>query len=76
MISTEHITTSPLQHTYENGTCTGCGAEDPNYVPEQPEQPGDNENPGTGSMDMMAIVLIAMMSVVAIVTVSAKKRAI
>ena len=43
---------------------------------EQPEQPGDNENPGTGSMDMLAIVLIAMMSVVAIVTVSAKKRAI
>ena len=70
MISTEHITTSPLQHTYENGTCTGCGAEDPNYVP---EQPGDNENPGTGSMDMLAIVLIAMMSVVAIVTVSTKK---
>ena len=73
VISTEHITTSPLQHTYENGTCTGCGAEDPNYVPEQPEQPGDNENPGTGSMDMLAIVLIAMMSVVAIVTVSTKK---
>ena len=73
VISTEHITTSPLQHTYENGTCTGCGAEDPNYVPEQPEQPGDNENPGTGSMDMMAIVLIAMMSVVAIVSVSTKK---
>ena len=21
------------EHTYENGTCTGCGAADPNYVP-------------------------------------------
>ena len=73
VVSTEHFTTDALEHTYENGTCTGCGAEDPNYVPEQPEQPGDNENPGTGSMDMMAIVLIAMMSVVAIVSVSTKK---
>ena len=73
VVSTEHFTTDALEHTYENGTCTGCGAEDPNYVPELPEQPGDNENPGTGSMDMMAIVLIAMMSVVAIVTVSTKK---
>ena len=27
---------SMLDHNYENGVCTECGAEDPNYTPEEP----------------------------------------
>ena len=66
-ISRESITTEALEHSYQDGVCGNCGAEDPNY------QPPENPNPGTGSVDVLAIVLITMMSVVAIVTVTTKK---
>lgn len=35
-------------HHYEDGKCTDCGAEDPNYQPGQPEKP---ENPGVKTDD-------------------------
>ena len=35
-------------HDYQDGKCTACGAEDPNYQPEQPTQP---ENPGVKTGD-------------------------
>ena len=57
------------EHNYVDGVCTNCGEADPDYVPEQPDEPS---NPGTGSMNILAIALIAMMSATAVV-VTAKK---
>ena len=69
VISTENVTTDALEHNYVEGTCTGCGAADPNYVAPPVDEPS---NPGTGSMNILAIALIAMMSATAVV-VTAKK---
>lgn len=41
-------------HDYQDGKCTACGAEDPNYQPEQPTQP---ENPGVKTGDESYVVL-------------------
>lgn len=36
-------------HTYKDGVCTVCGAEDPDYVaPQQPGDSSDSEDEGTG----------------------------
>ena len=35
-------------HDYQDGKCTVCGAEDPDYQPDQPTQP---ENPGVKTGD-------------------------
>lgn len=40
-------------HDYQDGKCTVCGAEDPNYQPEQPTQP---ENPGVRTGDESYVV--------------------
>ena len=40
-------------HDYKDGKCTVCGAEDPNYQPEQPTQP---ENPGVRTGDESYVV--------------------
>ena len=72
VISTENVTTDALEHNYVEGTCTGCGAADPNYVAPPVVEPDEPSNPGTGSMNILAIALIAMMSATAVV-VTAKK---
>lgn len=41
-------------HDYQDGKCTACGAEDPDYQPEQPTQP---ENPGVKIGDESYVVL-------------------
>lgn len=41
-------------HDYQDGKCTACGAEDPDYQPEQPTQP---ENPGVKTGDESYVVL-------------------
>ena len=35
--------TAKLGHDYKDGVCTVCGGKDPNYVPDEPEVPGDGE---------------------------------
>ena len=57
---TETITATG--HNYVDGVCTACGEKDPNY------------NPGTGSLNVMAIALIALMSVTAVVVTASKKE--
>lgn len=41
-------------HDYQDGKCTVCGAEDPDYQPDQPTQP---ENPGVKTGDESYVVL-------------------
>lgn len=39
--------TDRAKHTYEDGVCTVCGVDDPNYKdPGDTEEPGDTEDPG------------------------------
>lgn len=50
------------EHTYEEGTCTGCGAKDPNYVPPTPPTPGEATAVDFSSLqdgDVIAIVITA-----------------
>ena len=64
-------------HDYQDGKCTVCGAEDPDYQPDQPTQP---ENPGVKTGDesnttMWIIVLVCAAALaVVLVIVSRKKR--
>lgn len=36
-----------LEHNYENGTCTVCGAADPDYKPDDPVKPTDPTDSGS-----------------------------
>lgn len=38
---------SMLEHNYENGTCTVCGAADPDYKPDDPVKPTDPTDSGS-----------------------------
>lgn len=44
-------------HDHQDGKCTVCGAEDPDYQPEQPDQPTQPENPGVKTGDESYVVL-------------------
>ena len=49
-IGTETFTDGePLGHSYEDGICTTCGSEDPDYVPESSEDPEEPETPSVPS---------------------------
>lgn len=48
------------EHNYVDGVCTNCGEADPDY------------NPETGSLNVMAIALIAVMSLTAVVVTTKK----
>lgn len=61
-------------HDYQDGKCTVCGAEDPNYQPEQPTQP---ENPGVKTGDESYVVLWSaalLLGGAALVLLPRKKR--
>ncbi|MFQ9053347.1 MAG: LPXTG cell wall anchor domain-containing protein [Oscillospiraceae bacterium] len=61
-------------HDYQDGKCTACGAEDPNYQPEQPTQP---ENPGVKTGDESYVVLWSaalLLGGAALVLLPRKKR--
>lgn len=60
-------------HDYQDGKCTVCGAEDPDYQPEQPTQP---ENPGVKTGDESYVVLwsAALLGGAALVLLPRKKR--
>lgn len=67
-------------HDYQDGKCTVCGAEDPNYQPEQPdqpEQPTQPENPGVKTGDESYVVLWSaalLLGGAALVLLPRKKR--
>ena len=61
-------------HDYQDGKCTVCGAEDPDYQPEQPTQP---ENPGVRTGDESYVVLWSaalLLGGAALVLLPRKKR--
>ena len=61
-------------HDYQDGKCTACGAEDPDYQPEQPTQP---ENPGVKTGDESYVVLWSaalLLGGAALVLLPRKKR--
>lgn len=61
-------------HDYQDGKCTVCGAEDPDYQPEQPTQP---ENPSVKTGDESYVVLWSaalLLGGVALVLLPRKKR--
>lgn len=61
-------------HDYQDGKCTVCGAEDPDYQPEQPTQP---ENPGVKTGDESYVVLWSaalLLGGAALVLLPRKKR--
>ena len=62
---------------YQDGKCTACGAEDPNYQPEQPDQPTQPENPGVRTGDESYVVLwsaVLLLGGAALVLLPRKKR--
>lgn len=61
-------------HDYQDGKCTVCGAENPDYQPEQPTQP---ENPGVKTGDESYVVLWSaalLLGGAALVLLPRKKR--
>lgn len=61
-------------HDYQDGKCTVCGAEDPDYQPEQPTHP---ENPGVKTGDESYVVLWSaalLLGGAALVLLPRKKR--
>jgi len=50
VLNTEAIPVDPNAHHYENGACTGCGAQDPAAPKPDPEpEPDPEPDPGTGT---------------------------
>ena len=48
-VAAEDLAIEPTGHRFENGTCTVCGAKDPDYVtPTQPNKDEEPEIPATG----------------------------
>ena len=50
-------------HDYQDGKCAVCGAEDPDYQPDQPTQP---ENPGVKTGDSGVLLYMGLMTVCAL----------
>ena len=66
-ISSESMVVPATGHKYENGVCTVCGAEDPDYVAE-------NKGGCSGTVTYGGAVISAAMILVAAVTVMVLKR--
>ena len=81
VLSTE--TMPATGHDYKDGKCTVCGAADPDYRPEQPENPGQHEkpeqpeNPGvkTGDSGVLLYMGLMLLALTGSVWVLRKKRA-
>ena len=57
-VAAEDLAIEPTGHRFENGTCTVCGAKDPDYVtPTQPNKDEEPEIPATGDPASLAPVL-------------------
>lgn len=69
-------------HNYENGVCTGCGEEDPDYVdPSQPSQPSteptEDDGPAeTGDMSMPWTLLVMLTALIGTLVLLTRKRRI
>ena len=65
-------------HTYEDGTCAVCGAEDPDYVaPEKPEpagEKGDSPIPATGDMSTFFSAMPALIGTCAVAAGAVLRR--
>ena len=77
-LSTEAIPATG--HDYKDGKCTVCGAADPDYRPEQPEDPGQPEkpaNPGvkTGDSGVLLYMGLMLLALTGSAWVLRKKRA-
>ena len=78
VLSTEAIPATG--HDYKDGKCTVCGAADPDYRPEQPEDPGQPErpeNPGvkTGDSGVLLYMGLMLLALTGSAWVLRKKRA-
>ena len=81
VLSTETIPATG--HDYKDGKCTVCGAADPDYRPEQPEDPGQpekpeqSENPGvkTGDSGVLLYMGLMLLALTGSAWVLRKKRA-
>ena len=81
VLSTETIPATG--HDYKDGKCTVCGAADPDYRPEQPENPGQpekpeqSENPGvkTGDSGVLLYMGLMLLALTGSAWVLRKKRA-
>ena len=78
VLSTETIPATG--HDYKDGKCTVCGAADPDYRPEQPEDPGQPErpeNPGvkTGDSGVLLYMGLRLLALTGSAWVLRKKRA-
>lgn len=78
-----------IPHDYQDGKCTVCGAEDPDFIPgdggntgdsdkpSKPEKPADSDNPQTGDPAdiefLAATLVISSLMLVAIFIFSRKK---
>lgn len=64
------------EHTYENGVCTACGAEDPDYVEPAPDKPDDSgkENGGCGSSVYGGLTELVICAAVAMVIFKVKRK--
>ena len=57
-VAAEDLAIEPTGHRFENGTCTVCGAKDPDYVtPTQPNKDEEPEIPATGDPASLAPAL-------------------
>lgn len=57
-VAAEDLAIEPTGHRFENGTCTVCGAKDPDYVtPTQPNKDEEPEIPATGDPASLASAL-------------------
>jgi len=65
-------------HDYKDGVCKNCGAEDPNYVPPQPEDPKPEdpkpEDPAPTSDITVYALAIALVSLAGVVVAKKKIR--
>lgn len=71
--------TDATDHTYENGVCTGCGAEDPDYeAPTQPSEPSteptDPSIPGTGDSSLIPMLLLVIVLAATATVLVLRKR--
>ena len=61
-------------HTFENGVCTVCGAEDPDYVPDEGDESVPQTGDGSNGVLWIVLLIISGLSACGVVAYSAASK--